>query len=371
MRLNGVFATEGEDWRRQRRIVTAALNRQKLTHFFPKLALTVARLRRRWEGAADRGEFVDVCGDLTRFTVDVTMQLAFSVDANTLETPGPVIQRHLDKVFPVLYRRSNAPFAWWRLFRLPSDRALDRAIEAIEREVDEMIHAARQRMAADPDREPADFLEAMLAAAEEEGSGIRDAEVFANAGNLLLAGEDTTANSIAWAMHYFMLYPELFERGRGETDALLAPAPALENLEQANRLPVLDAFCNEVMRIKPVAPLHVERSRREKRDTCGAFGEPSVVKGLVGARHGEQRVDLAMDIGQRLDRPHRMVCQQARHQPIRDHQALSVAEPDSPPEGVDPRRRQYALDLTGELRNSAVSRSSLQCHGDPMIGDLG
>ena len=257
MRLKGLFATGGEDWRRQRRIVTAALNRHKLKAFFPKLALTVARLQRRWEGASDRGEPVDVCGDLMRFTVDVTMQLAFNIDANTLETPGPVIQRHLDKVLPVLYRRSNAPFAWWRLFRLPADRALDRALEAIEREVGEMIRAARQRMAADPGRAPADFLEAMLAAVEEEGSGFCDAEVFANASNLLLAGEDTTANSIAWAMHYFMLHPEMFERVRGEADALLAPAPALEYLEQANCLPVLDSFCNEVMRIKPVVPLHV------------------------------------------------------------------------------------------------------------------
>ena len=154
MRLKGVFATEGGDWSRQRRIVTAALNRQKLRNFFPKLALTIARLQRRWEGAADRGDPVDVCGDLMRFTVDVTMQLAFSVDANTLETPGPVIQRHLNKVLPVLYRRSNAPFAWWRFFRLPADRALDRALEAIEREVGEMIRAARQRMAADPGRPP-------------------------------------------------------------------------------------------------------------------------------------------------------------------------------------------------------------------------
>ncbi len=257
MRLKGVFAAEGEDWRRQRRIVTAALNRQKLADFFPKLAVTVARLQRRWEGAADRGEPVDLCRDLMRFTVDVTMQLAFGVDANTLETPGPVIQRHLDKVFPVLHRRTNAPFAWWRLFRLPSDRALDRALEAIEREVGEMVQAARRRMAADPGREPADFLEAILAAVEDEGSGFSDAEIFANAGTLLLAGEDTTANSIAWAMHYFTLYPTMFERARGEADALLAPAPALEDPEQANRLPFLDAFCNEVMRIRPVAPMHV------------------------------------------------------------------------------------------------------------------
>ena len=257
MQLRGVFAAEGEDWRRQRRIVTAALNRQKLTDFFPKLALTTARLHRRWEEAADRGEPVDLCRDLMRFTVDVTMQLAFGVDANTLETPGPVIQRHLDKVFPVLHRRTNAPFAYWRLFRLPSDRALDRALAAIQREVGEMVRAARERMAADPERKPADFLEAILAAVEEEGSGFSDADIFANAGTLLLAGEDTTANSIAWAMHYFTLYPGMFERARREIDAVIAPAAAVEDPEQANRLPFLDAFCNEVMRLKPVAPMHV------------------------------------------------------------------------------------------------------------------
>ena len=257
MRLRGVFAAEGEDWRRQRRIVVAALNRAKLTDFFPKLAMTAARLQRRWEGAADRGEPVDLCRDLMRFTVDVTMQLAFGVDANTLETPGPAIQRHLDKVFPVLHRRTNAPFAYWRLFRLPSDRVLDRALAALEQEVEGMVRAARERMAADPEREPADFLEAILAAVESEDSGFSDAEIFANAGTLLLAGEDTTANTLAWAMHYFTHYPDLFERARAEADALIAPAPAIEDLEQANALPFLDAFCNEVMRLKPVAPMHV------------------------------------------------------------------------------------------------------------------
>ncbi len=257
MRLRGVFAAEGEDWRRQRRIVTAALNRQKLADFFPKLAMTTARLHRRWDGAADRGEPVDLCRDLMRFTVDVTMQLAFGVDANTLETPGPAIQRHLDKVFPVLHRRTNAPFAWWRFVRLPSDRALDRALAALEGDVEAMVRAARARMAAEPGRPPSDFLEALLAAVEDEESGFSDAEIFANAGTLLLAGEDTTANTIAWSMHYFMQYPALFRRARSEADALLAPAPALEDAEQANRLPFLDAFCNEVMRLKPVAPMHV------------------------------------------------------------------------------------------------------------------
>ncbi len=259
MRLNGVFAAEGEDWRRQRRMVVEALNRAKLETFFPTLAVTVGRLQRRWEGAAETAQTVDLCGDLMRFTVDVTMQLAFGIDANTLETSGPVIQRHLDKVFPVLHRRVNAAFPYWRYVRLPSDRALDRALAALEDEVRAMVRATRERMAAEPERyqAPANFLEAILAAVEAEESGFSDAEIFANAGTLLLAGEDTTANSISWAVHFFIEYGEHFERARAEVDALVAPDPAIAKLEQTKELPFLDAFCHEAMRLKPVAPLHV------------------------------------------------------------------------------------------------------------------
>ena len=259
MRLKGVFAAEGEDWRRQRRIVVDALNRARLRDFFPTLAMTVERLQRRWEGAAESAEAVDLCRDLMRFTVDVTMQLAFGIDANTLETPGPVIQHHLDKVFPVVHRRVNAAFPYWRYIRLPSDRALDRALAALEDEVGAMVRATRERMAAEPERlqAPANFLEAILAAVEAEGSGFSDAEIFANAGTLLLAGEDTTANSISWAVHYFNEHPEHFERARAEVDALIAPEPAIASLEQTKELSFLDAFCNEAMRLKPVAPLHV------------------------------------------------------------------------------------------------------------------
>ncbi len=52
LRLKGVFAAEGEDWRRQRRMVVSALDRHKLSDFFPRLAITVERLRRHWERAA-------------------------------------------------------------------------------------------------------------------------------------------------------------------------------------------------------------------------------------------------------------------------------------------------------------------------------
>ena len=255
MRLNGVFAIEGDAWRRQRKIVVNALNRQHIEDFFPRLVISTERLKRRWQRAADRGEEIDLCADLMRFTVDVTIGLAFGIDANTLETSGPVIQHHLDKVLPALHRRVNSPFPYWRYVRMPSDRALTRALDQLEKEVNAMVRAARQRMADNP--EPRNFIEAIIAAVEEDGSAFTDAEIFANAGSMLLAGEDTTAYSVGWAVHYLIQHPEYLDRARREVDGVIAPAEAIETLEQTKQLAFVDAFNNETMRLKPVAPLNI------------------------------------------------------------------------------------------------------------------
>jgi len=255
--LEGVFSAEGDNWRRQRKLVAAALNRTQLEPFFPKLRQISERLLRRWDEAAGSGRPVDLGADLMRFTVDATLRLAFGVDANTLETPGPVIQQHLDKVFPALHRRINFPFPYWRLFRLPADRRLDRSLAELRREVAEMVRSARERRPWDDEsRGPGNFLESILQACEEDGSGFSDDEIFANAGTLLLAGEDTTANSVAWAVYHLMRHPEALARARDEVDAVLgAEDRILGGIEQTHRLPYLDAVSNETMRLKPVAPL--------------------------------------------------------------------------------------------------------------------
>ena len=260
MRLKGVFAAEGEDWRRQRRIVIEALNRARIEDFFPRLATTVGRLQRRWERAADTQELVDLSRDLMRFTVDVTTQLAFGIDINTLETPGPTIHRHLAKVFPVLHRRLNSPFPYWRFIRLPADRRLDRALDALELEFAAMVKAVRERLEREPERRrsPRDFLEAIIIEMEAEGSRVTNEEIFANVGNLLLAGEDTTANTIAWTVHLLAGNPDWLDRCRREIDALTASnSPGAEDFEQTKRMHVIDAVSSESMRLKPVAPLHM------------------------------------------------------------------------------------------------------------------
>ncbi|KKZ14414.1 MAG: hypothetical protein TH68_04920 [Candidatus Synechococcus spongiarum 142] len=285
--INGLFTAEGEDWRQQRRTVVAALSRTRLANFFPKLKATTVRLQQRWAAAADGNQPVDICHDLTRFTVDVTMQLAFGVDPNTLETPGPVIQQHLEKIGPGLQRRFFTLFPYWRLFRLPPDRALDRAVKILEREVEAIVRATREHMAADPHHGPTNFLEAMLRIAESEGSNLTSADLLAYTSQLLLAGEDTTSYTISWIIYYFTKFPEAFVRIRREVDALIAPAAALDKLEQATQLPFLDAFCNEVMRLKPVAP-HMALETLEDTEMLG-YRIPKGTKLFVLLRYAATR----------------------------------------------------------------------------------
>ena len=99
--IDGVFAAEGSDWRRQRKLVMQALNIDHLRKFFDRLDQVTARLQRRWQRAADAGTPIDVASDLKRFTVDVTSGLAFGTDLNTLDDEGDIIQHYLDKIFPV------------------------------------------------------------------------------------------------------------------------------------------------------------------------------------------------------------------------------------------------------------------------------
>ena len=258
MRVKGVFSAEGDEWKLQRKVVAMALNSAHINRFFPKLEATTRRLKRRWDRAADAGTTVELCRDLMRYTVDVTTQLAFGIDVNTIETDGPVVQQHLDKVFPMLHRRINAPFAYWRYFRLPSDRELDRALAEIEKTVNGIIVDCRKRMQEQPElyELPTNFLEAIIAAqTSESGADFTDEQIYANVLTLLLAGEDTTANTIAWACKYFIDFPEIFARARAEADTVLGDDVVAGDPDMLKRLPFIEACVNETMRLKPVGPI--------------------------------------------------------------------------------------------------------------------
>jgi cytochrome P450/nitrite reductase/ring-hydroxylating ferredoxin subunit len=260
LRVAGVFAAEGEAWRAQRRLAMEALSQRHLRGFYPSLAHVAERLLRRWGEAADTGRVVDVADDIKRFTVDVTTLLVFGHDLNTLEKGDEdIIQRHLEHIFPAFSRRLNSLIPYWRYFRMPADRRVDRAVEAVYAWLQSVLALARESLAKDPARAsaPTNFIEAMLTGRDAEGRPFSDEVILANALTMLLAGEDTTAYTLTWAMHHLCDSPDAVLGLRTEAEAVFGGAAVPGDIERAGRLAYAAAVANESMRLRPVVPIPV------------------------------------------------------------------------------------------------------------------
>jgi len=267
MGFGGLFSSNGEAWRRQRPMVLAGLDPAHIKAFFPTLAKVTGRFARRWRRAAAAREAIDLQGDLMRYTVDVTAGLAFGADINTVESQDDVIQSHLDKILPALFKRLLAPLPHWRVgaLKLPAERALERHLDALRGAVDAFIADARRRLAERPElrEHPTNLIEAMVASRDREGSGIRDEDVSGNVLTMLLAGEDTTANTLAWAIWLLHRNPAAARRAAQEARAVLGEAGLPARHEQLAALDCIEACAHETMRLKPVAPLLIVQAARD------------------------------------------------------------------------------------------------------------
>jgi cytochrome P450 len=255
--INGVFSSEGDQWYRQRRIAMQALNTSHLQSFFPTLVKVTERLKTRWEKAAKEGHAVEVRNDLMRYSIDVTSNLAFGYDVNTLEGNGDDIQRHVENILPMMNRRINAPFPYWHFFKLPADRILDESLLALRKAIGEFIAHSRERLDRNPDlaTHPTNFLEAMLAAQDMGDIQFTDDEIFGNVLTMLVAGEDTTAYTLAWMIHFLTEHPDIQMHMQQETDTVLSHATMLCDFQDHERLRYIEAATYETLRLKAVVPV--------------------------------------------------------------------------------------------------------------------
>ena len=272
--LPGVFGVNGDAWRRQRRMVMAGFDPTHVRAYFPSLLKSAQRLRGRWSKAANQRVPIELQPDLMRFTVDAISGLAFGVDVNTLESDDEIIQQHLDKIFPALQRRLLSIIPWWRIVRSPADHRLERSMAAVNEAIAGFIAQARARLAAEPARRahPPNLLEAMIVAADADAGelgnsganeqGLDDQDVHGNVMTMLLAGEDTTANTLAWLIYLLRRHPAALQRAQQEVREL-APDVAEFTPEAIASLDYLEACVHETMRLKPIAPFNVIEALRD------------------------------------------------------------------------------------------------------------
>jgi cytochrome P450 len=253
----GLFTAEGAQWRRQRRVVMQALSAPQVRQCFPTVTAVTADLKTRWEHVARTGAVVDVPTELRRYTAEVTTRITFGDDLPALDHEGEGLQPYLAQLLPTLNRRCQALVPYWHVFPLPADRACARALAALQTVMATAVAQARARLAQAPPGAPSPttVLEALLAARDMEGRPWSDDEILSNLLTILVAGEDTTAHTMAWMLHFMTEVPAVQHAMQQEADAVLGEARMLPDVPAQDQLPYIDAVAHETMRLKAVAPL--------------------------------------------------------------------------------------------------------------------
>jgi cytochrome P450 len=246
--LLGVFAAEGKDWRRQRRLINPSFHAGHLDSFADAIERVTARFSDHLGEAAAKGDVLDVVAELMRYTVDITTSVSFGRDFDSIRAGDGTLQKHLTEVFRGINRR---------LFSFV-DRSFNRAVTEMHAFMKTLVEERRAELRDSPPapgHRSRTLLESMIRAHDEEGAEhpFTDEEVIANVFTLLLAGEDTTANTVAWALHYLATRPDVFARARAEVDTALGDA-LVPTLEQAKHFQYIDAIVHESLRLRSPAP---------------------------------------------------------------------------------------------------------------------
>jgi cytochrome P450 len=244
----GLFTSEGELWRRQRKLMAPMFQHGKIARFAEDMTACAEREAATWQD----GEVLDVARATTRITMAVAGKTLFGIDTfdesdelgaaltvalawagEQASSAALIAQARLkiglelvadrfgvgDRVKP-LADRMLEPVLWPG----PRTRALRRALDVLEARVARMIDERR----ADPGARH-DLLSLLLEARGEEGEAMSPKQVRDEVLTLFVAGHETTAAALGWALMLLCQHRDVYGALRSEVDALAGP-PAMNDL---------------------------------------------------------------------------------------------------------------------------------------------
>jgi cytochrome P450 len=247
---NGMILSEGPVWKAQRRRYAplfAARNLPVLARHFAETGLALARRLAEARGEVDILQFAQeaTLGDISR------VMFAGSKDVD----PGSVqagLKRYTDHVADMSFFDLLGLPAWVPRLKWLKSKAPVTDMRTLARRVITNRQAARRE-------EPVDFLDLMLAALTTDGEDI-DATVD-NLLTFVVAGHETAANTLAWALYLLALYPDVQTILRGEVSGLCPEGPV--TFDAAQKMERLNAHVSETLRLYPAAAFFARDAGRE------------------------------------------------------------------------------------------------------------
>jgi cytochrome P450 len=247
----GLLTSEGDSWRRHRRLVQPMFARRDVTAFGPAIREATRQLLDRWDKLPD-GSSVDVAASMSGLALAVVGRALFGAD---LGGETDTVGRAMDAGQRLATLASFLPIPWgprstWALKQ--AVRRVSHTADGIDGPVGRIIALRRAalRAGSTPSRRR-DLLDVLLTAPTEDGTLLTRAEVRAEVGTFLVAGHETSANTLSWSLALLSAFPAARARLEDEVDSVLAGrAPEPTDLD---RLPWTAAVIGEALRLYPPA----------------------------------------------------------------------------------------------------------------------
>ena len=238
----GLLTSEGEVWRRQRRLVQPAFHRDRVRGYADQMVEAAARTSSRWRPH----QVIDVGAEMSALTLDVVGRTLFGEDlageaVRVRQALDDVMARSRTLIIPGSQVLDRLP--------LPSVRRAQRAMERLDEVVAGVVERHRSSGGADRD----DVLAMLLAARDDDGdgTGMSATQVRDEVMTLLLAGHETTAMALTWTWWLLARHGDVAADLRAELARVLGGRdPSYDDLPD---LALTRAVVAESMRLYPPA----------------------------------------------------------------------------------------------------------------------
>ena len=278
---NSLFCLEGDRHKRERKLLMPPFHGDKVRRY----GETICELTEQIFSQLKPNQTFSARHLMQSISLEIILTVVFGIhQGERFETLKTLITELMDLFnspvnssllfFPFLKKDWGGLSPWVRFRRL-------------KEQIKQLVYAEieERRLHYDPDA--TDILSLLMSTCDEEGKVMSDPELYDQLMTLLLAGHETTANTISWALYWVHKQPDILEKLRQEI-ANLGESPEPMTLF---KLPFLTAVCYEALRIYPVVILTVPREVKEPVELMGYHLEPGTrVRGCIYLTH--QREDL-------------------------------------------------------------------------------
>jgi cytochrome P450 len=235
----GLLTSEGDYWRRQRRLAQPAFQLDQIQKYSDVMVAYTERAIDRWQ----TGETRDIHADMMRLTLEIVGQTLFSADvggyADQVGRDMDIIMKHFASMFGMIPLLHRLP--------LPRNFRFRRAVRDLDQIIYDTINQRRSgRTGGD------DLLGRLLAAQDEDGSRMTDRQLRDELVTLFLAGHETTALALSFSFYLLAQNPAAAARLDAEVQDVLGDK--LPTSADVPRLRYTEWVVRESMRLLPPAP---------------------------------------------------------------------------------------------------------------------